>query len=112
MCIRVFLIVSAILGALNTSDAQTAEWQLVWTDTFDRSEIGRDWHLVKGEARLKDGKLFLKGAGATIVTTLSFKPDVRIEFDALADPSVPPCDLSATIGASEEFGYGYLFAFG
>ncbi len=112
MHVRLLLITVTELAWLGINGASANDWHLAWMDTFDRTEIGQDWHLVKGKASIQQGKLFLKGAGATIVSTLSFKHDVKIEFDAQADPSTPPCDLSATIGANEEFGYGYLFAFG
>ncbi|MGC8861343.1 MAG: hypothetical protein ACP5R5_01060 [Armatimonadota bacterium] len=92
--------------------AEDPTWNLVWQDDFNRDEVGQDWYVCRGKASIRDGRLLLEGAGATIVTERRFAADVRIEFDAEAQPGVPPCDLSATIAASKEFGYGYLYAFG
>jgi hypothetical protein len=102
----VFVVFAGVVGV------SADQWKLVWQDNFDRSELGTDWYLVTGEVLLQSGRLLLKGAGATVVTERTFAADVRIEFDAEADPKTQPCDLSATIAASKEFGYGYLFAFG
>lgn len=92
--------------------AADAQWNLVWHDNFDRDEVGPDWYVCGGKASIEAGRLLLEGGGATIITERRFKADVRIEFDAEAHPGVPPCDLSATIGANKDHGYGYLFAFG
>lgn len=91
--------------------AADAKWNLVWQDDFDRVQVGPDWH-VRGKASIENGRLLLEGGGATITTDKTFASDVRIEFDAEAQPGLPPCDLSATIGANLDHGYGYLFGFG
>lgn len=94
--------------------ADDARWNLVWQDDFDRAEVGPEWCVLNGRASIENGRLLLEGGGATIITDRRFSPDVRIEFEAEARPGVPPCDLSATIGANLDHGYGcgYLFAFG
>lgn len=89
-----------------------AQWKLAWEDNFDRADVGPDWLAVSGKASIRDGRLLLEGGGATLLTARTFAPDVRLEFDAEAMPGLPPCDLSATIGANKDHGYGYLLAFG
>lgn len=106
------VIVFLCFFVVNTASGGGSGWDLVWQDNFDRVEVGDEWILVSGEASVKDGRLLLTGSGATIITKRAFKPDVRIEFDAEAAPGAPPCDLSATIGASPDQGIGYLLAFG
>lgn len=103
--------IAAILGAPQVALPQS-EWSVVWEDGFDRQEVGSDWHVVSGKASILDGRLFLEGGGATALVQRAFKPDVRIEFDAEADPSQPPCDLSLALGGNPDHGYSYLLAFG
>ena len=107
-------ILTALAAAqfVSPSWAEEPVWKLVWQDDFGRTEVGQDWHVCRGTASIREGRLLLEGAGATIVTERRFAPDVRIEFDAEAEPGVPPCDLSAALAASKDFGYGYLYAFG
>jgi len=113
-----FLLLLAVSFSLSfslliVSCSCAADWQLVWQDEFNRSEVGDGWIMPRGtSASIEDGRLLLEGGGATLITQRGFKADVRIEFDAEAKPGVPPCDLSATIGANTVHGYGYLFAFG
>jgi len=104
----------AVCLAIVLSHACACEplWNMVWQDNFDRDEVGADWLLVGGKASIRDGRLLLEGGGATLLTARTFAPDVRLEFEAEALPGVPPCDLSATIGANKVHGYGYLLAFG
>ena len=79
------------------ADPDSDEWRLVWQDDFQRVEPGDGWYVVQGDASIVDGRLKLEGDGAIILINRSFAPDVRLEFDAEADPARPPCDLSATL---------------
>ncbi len=88
------------------------EWKLVWEDGFERAELGSDWFLRRGKAKIVEGRLFLSGSGATILVDRGFAPDVKIEFAAEANPKMPPCDLSAALCSSNFWGYHYLLAFG
>jgi hypothetical protein len=87
-------------------------WKLAWSDDFERAELGTNWFARSGAARLANGRLFLSGAGATLLSEKAFAPDVKLEFVAEANPDLPPCDLSATLCANQLFGWDYLFAFG
>jgi hypothetical protein len=87
-------------------------WKLVWEDDFDREQLGDDWVVCRGKAEVRDGRLFLHGKGATALVDRGFRPDVLLEFVAEANPELPPCDLSAALGSSTFWGYGYLLAFG
>lgn len=87
-------------------------WKLVWEDDFEREQLGDDWAVCRGEAEVRDGRLFLSGKGATALVDRGFRPDVLLEFVAEANPDLPPCDLSAALGSSMFWGYGYLLAFG
>ncbi len=87
-------------------------WRLAWSDNFARTELGTNWFVRSGEATIRDGRLYLSGAGATLLSERTFGPDVKMEFIAEANPDLPPCDLSATLCANRLFGWTYLFAFG
>jgi len=88
--------------------AEKAAWRLVWQDEFERGRLGDGWLLYQGKAATTDGRLTLSGEGATLLIARSFTPDVRLEFDAQADPQRPPCDLSVTLAASELYGYHHV----
>lgn len=106
------LVIAVVLLVAPLHTLGEPSWQKIWEDTFDRQDVGSDWYLISGKASIVDGRLFLEGGGATILVERAFKPDVRFEFDAEADPNQPPCDLSAAIGANKYHGYAYLLAFG
>jgi len=101
-----------VLTAVGATTAPAAEWKLVWQDDFEREHLGSAWYVGRGRATIVDGRMKLEGTGATALIDRAFKPDVRLEFDAWADPARPPCDLSAALAASKLGGYGYLLAFG
>ena len=92
--------------------AAPGPWKLVLEDDFERSEVGPGWSARSGKASIQGGRLVLEGAGATILSTRGLAPDVRLEFEAEANPDLPPCDLSAALCGSELWGYHYLLAFG
>lgn len=111
--VRLICIIALVAALQQAALAADSEWDLAWQDDFERSQVGDDWFGLRGaRASIQNGRLLLQGGGATLITERTFAPDVRIEFDAEAQPDVPPCDLSATIGANKDHGYGYLFAFG
>lgn len=89
-------------------------WVPVWEDTFDRPEIGEEWQVLCGRARIEDGWLLLEGAGATIGTTRGFPGELRVTFVARSVPGRPPCDLSVSLCTNPDWGWspGCFFAFG
>lgn len=103
------LLIGIPLGAFASDDAG---WVVAFEDSFERQELGPDWHLLGGEVEISGGRLRLRGARATLVCARPFAADVTLEFEAEADPAMPPCDLSAGLAAGEEHGWGYLIAFG
>jgi len=72
-------------------------WKLAWEDDFNRTEVGDGWFQWMGQAEIVDGRLYLSGNNATLLTERTFQPDVMVEFTAEADPDKPPCDLSAAV---------------
>lgn len=116
MCSVRCLVSSVLLIALwpLVAAGAEAEWDLVFEDDFERAEIGDGWHLCgeRSVAKIVDGRLFLDGGGATILIDRNFKPDVKIEFVAEANPDAPPCDLSAALPGSNAQGYWHLLGFG
>ena len=107
--IRVFIVCCLFVGLLPVV-GQGAEWQLVWGDDFDRSEIGDAWEL-QDTASIVEGRLRLPGVHQAIIRQ-GFKPDVRLEFEAESLPGIPPCDMSATIACGDYLRRGYLLGFG
>ncbi len=105
-------LVLGLAAALSGASVAGEQWRLSWSDGFERDTVGDGWVVTHGQASVREGKLHLEGGGACIITSKAFAPDVRLEFDAVADPRFPPCDLSAALAANEIHGYSYLLAFG
>ena len=117
-------VAEAILAALNDggkatvggpAEAAVERETLIFSDDFDRQELGEGWHVARGEASIKDGRVHLKGP-ATITTRMglgerSLGRDLRVEYDGVSED---PCDLSllANVVRTGEFESGYFFGFG
>jgi len=109
-----------------------AGWELVFSDTFDREELGENWSVVDGKWDIVDG--CLRGSG-TLISKQGFlggerKGWQRLEFEAMTDvkpflffpgqtPEVTVGDISSCLHAqsAEETGQspirtGYFFQFG
>lgn len=108
--LSLLLAASGLFATLAPAD--NVGWKPVWEDDFQRAELGPNWQVVSGQARIVDERLFLTGTGATVLIDRGFAPDVRVEFVAEANPDLPPCDLSVALGANPLWGYHYLLAFG
>lgn len=106
------LLFSNSARAMSSPVSDSGQWTLVWKDDFSRNELGPDWKTFRGKAEIKDGRMLLTGGSAFAMIARGFKQDVRLEFDAEADPRYPPVDLSAGLSASAASGYTYLLAFG
>lgn len=117
--VRAFLLLAAVtLVAMPTvlpgAEPDASEtWILEFRDDFQREELGNDW--VSNDAAIRGGRMLVgreRPACAKIVR--SFPGDVRIEFDAQAYESRPPCDLSVTLAAGRlrKMSFNYLLAFG
>ncbi len=100
------------LGASAAGEVPQARWKLAFEDRFERKELGKDWIVRQGAAEIRGGRLFISGAGATVLVDRPFASDVRLEFTAEANPDLPPCDISAALGSSGFWGWEYLLAFG
>jgi len=91
-------------------------WKLVFSDDFERQELGNDWLSVCGKWAIKDGHLTMaKDGDGAIVYAKPLAPSQRIEYDAWAERGYP-CDLSALLCANPKlrnaFGSAYFFGFG
>jgi hypothetical protein len=87
--------------------AAAAEWRLVFEDGFERPELGDDYDVARAEfARIEDGQLLFAGRFAHVYIDRPFKMDVRIEFDCMAWPERPPCDLGMFMNEA------YIVSFG
>ena len=87
--------------------ALSAEWNLVFEDDFQRATVG-DLYTTEREAQLSivEGQLLFVGAGATAMINRPFAMDVRLEFDSMAWPDMPPCDLSVRMSSAYLLGFG------
>jgi len=88
---------------------------LIFSDNFDRKELGDGWFTARGEASIKDGRLHLKGP-ATVTTRMALGDrtlgrDLRVEYDGV---SQDPCDLSLLMNVARtgHFESGYFLGFG
>lgn len=111
---KVLLAMCAPLAVAAPALAQEpGQWELVWQDDFERAELGPDWSIPVGSARIVDGWLELTGGAATAVPPGSFPTDVRLEFQAMAVADRAPCDISVSFAGNDWWGRGgYLLAFG
>ena len=92
-----------------TKPESGGDWQLQFTDQFDRAILGPDWKIIEGDWRIENGKL--TGAG-TLFCTRSFPGSQRLEFEARTTAPTP-CDLSAVLaGDGVRLASGIFFAFG
>jgi len=92
----------------------TRQWDLAFSDDFERDELGADWKVLVGEWHIEGGKLLATGGHAEIVIAKKFPGCQRIEFDA-ATSAARACDFSPSIqgagrGTARET--GYLLQFG
>jgi|GEM_PF-581001 len=89
------------------------QWKLVFSDDFERAELGGDWEPLGGVWKIQDG--CLRGAGTLVSSRAIAKGDKpqcqRLEFDATTDvkpfifeilkkeptPEVTVCDISPFI---------------
>ncbi len=86
-------------------------WKLAYEDEFDRAEIGDQWIVQGGNPKIVDGRLFFDNGG-TLMLDRSLVPDVKMTFEAEANPGAPPCDLSVGLGCGRLGSYSYLLQFG
>ena len=108
-CFLTLVVLAALAGTLSIGWA--SQWKLVFEDNFDKQDLSREWTLIRGKASIRVGRLFMQGT-TLLLASQPFAADVRIEFTAEADPTTPPCDLSATVAANPIHGWGHLLAFG
>jgi len=99
------LILSSTAGrAESPQSAEDAGWTLIFSDDFDRNEIGPDWVVVDGDWVIKDHSL---GGSGTLLSAKGFPGDsllgfLRLEFEATTGvqpvsllPNRPPAEVSA-----------------
>ncbi len=101
-----------LAGRLPGGEPDTGRWRLAFQDTFQRKKPGSDWEMFLGSGKIVDGRLHITGSNATAMVNRSFAPDVRVVFEAEADPSLPPCDVACGLAGNTVMGYGYLLQFG
>lgn len=80
---------TAAVGGLSLGEMEISdEWQLVFSDNFEREELGEGWQVVNGEWQIEDG--CLRGTGILISAEGFPGGFQRLEFEAMAD--VRPVD--------------------
>jgi len=93
----------------------TREWTLVFSDDFERDDLGENWRVLHGEWRIEGGKLVCSSGHSEVVINQPFPGCQRIEFDAMTRAE-RPCDFSPVIHSggkgSRGFEGGYLLQFG
>ena len=94
----------------STATAADSDWKLVFQDDFERAQLGTDWTDSK-KLSIVNGRMHMIDMVNAAINR-SFKPDVRLEFDAWALDDTPPCDMSATLGSGPGLNWGYLLGFG
>jgi len=97
----------------NAGTAKKEAWKLVFSDDFDRKELGDNWKIVHGSWRLADG--VLSGRGDALYIDRKFPGDQRLCFDAWVAKGHAACDLDGILADRTMARYGntgYLFAFG
>lgn len=122
VCAVMLFFASGCEDADKNADAQVGEWELVFSDDFERNKLGDDWIVLEGYWKVESG--YLKGNGA-IMTKKGFPGLQRIEFDAVTDVQpwweggpVTISDLSCFIQAKTQRSkmrwedVGYFFQFG
>ncbi|MHC4917806.1 MAG: hypothetical protein ACYTGB_20205, partial [Planctomycetota bacterium] len=106
-----------LLDALEKS-AQQSEWSPLFTDDFQRTSVGDDWKIVKGQARITNGWMRLEASLAGDVYAVVRRPfpdNVRVEFDARFPKGLSYVgDLGCFVAGDEEscdhVGYCLSFA--
>ncbi len=93
----------------------TRQWTLVFSDDFERDELGENWKVIHGDWRIDAGKLVCGNGYSEIVITKTFPGCQRIELEAMTRAD-RPCDFSPVIhsngkGCRGSEG-GYLLQFG
>ncbi|MFN2352656.1 MAG: DUF4838 domain-containing protein [Kiritimatiellia bacterium] len=75
---------TAVAGGLSLEEMTIADdWELVFSDNFEREALGDDWELVDGAWEIVDG--CLRGTGV-LVSSRGFPGGFqRLEFEAMAD---------------------------
>ena len=94
---------------------------LIFSDSFDRKELGKDWHLYRGKASVRNGALFVEGpAGVSVKPpgdTAKLGRNLRVEYDAVSeDPGDLSLLLNVCIGGDANDQHcvstGYFFGVG
>ncbi|MGA2617227.1 MAG: DUF4091 domain-containing protein [Thermoguttaceae bacterium] len=105
-----------LLKPLAPTAPSTDGWRLVFSDDFERGELGPDWVVEKHtQWAIRKGRLTLvKGDGAVLFAR-PLRHAQRIEFDGWAETD-HPCDLSGILCADPAkraaYESGYSFNFG
>jgi len=86
-------------------------WKLVFSDDFERAELGESWIQPVGKWTIRNGAAAMtrKGDGALLYAK-PLAPDQRIEFDAWTARGYP-CDLSGLLCADPAEGRGFASAY-
>jgi hypothetical protein len=87
--------------------APAQDWKLVFEDDFERADLGDRYEAKHAEeAGIRDGQLFFRGRHSMVYIARPFAMDHRLEFDCMAWPELPPCDLSVYMNGTYILGFG------
>jgi len=88
-----------------------AKWKLAFSDDFKRTELGRDWKVLKGSWKVENG--WLTSSGGSIVITKNLPGLQKVEFKAVGTGNPELSDMSPFIHAGPAGpSSGYLLQFG
>jgi lysophospholipase L1-like esterase len=102
-------------AAQQGADSPADREAVLFSDDFDRAELGGVWHVARGECSIRNNRLCLKGP-ATVTCKLAPDGqascrDLRVEYQGRSDE---PCDISLLLNVTRtgELESGYFFGFG
>jgi hypothetical protein len=104
--------VALILSFARAEVLPPTGWDLVFQDDFSRDSIGMDWAILRGDWRLKDGRLHISrewSSDSAIRTSAPHRENVRLEFD-VETPGTHDVSAAVRIGDQQWDGGGSMRA--
>jgi serine/threonine protein kinase/TolA-binding protein len=119
--LSIFLFISLVLGvhlwyqAYLNAKLERAGWELYFSDNFEREELGKNWKVISGDWKIKDGRLYIKGAAQNnyLLCNQKISGNIRLIYEGYF-VGEKGGDISCFICGDEGMldGEGYFFGFG